>query len=299
MNRPMDRALAAGQVGRTRSGATWSLSNIRPPKLVETLSHAALWLLLVLTLAPFGLMLVRSFKSFPQAMQTGLLPSLPLHYAGYLRAWDAIHQYVFNSLFVSVASLAGALLFASLSSYVFGRCNFPGRTLLFYWLITLMMLPGILGLIPRFILIVRLGMINSLWGLILVYWASQVFMIFVLRTFVESLPEELFEAARIDGAGHLQLYWDITVPLSAPVLSVLAILNVLQTWNDYIWPLLVIRDNALRTIPLGLVYLKSAPIPDPGAEMASYVLASVPLLVIFAFAMRSFVQGLTTGALKV
>ena len=121
----------------------------------------------------------------------------------------------------------------------------------------------------------------------------------MLRTFVESLPEELFEAARIDGAGHLQLYWHITVPLSAPVLSVLAILNVLQNWNDYIWPLLVIRENALRTIPLGLVYLKSAPVPDPGAEMASYVLASLPLLVLFVFTMRSFVQGLTTGALKV
>jgi len=263
------------------------------------LSHAILWLLLLLTVAPFILMVIRSFKTFAQAMQTDLLPSLPLHYGGYVRAWDAIHQYAFNSLVVSAASLVGALLFASLSSYVFGRCDFPGRTVLFYSLITLMMLPGILGLIPRFILIVRLGMINSLWGLILVYWASQVFMIFVLRTFVESLPEELFEAARIDGAGHLQLYWHITVPLSAPVLSVLAILNVLQTWNDYIWPLLVIRENALRTIPLGLVYLKSSPIPDPGAEMASYVLASLPLLVIFVFTMRSFVQGLTSGALKV
>jgi len=97
----------------------------------------------------------------------------------------------------------------------------------------------------------------------------------------------------------LQLYWYIATPLSAPVLSVLAILNVLQTWNDYIWPLLVIRDNALRTIPLGLVYLKSSPLPDPGAEMASCVIASLPLLVMFAFTMRTFVQGLTTGAIKV
>jgi ABC-type glycerol-3-phosphate transport system permease component len=124
-------------------------------------------------------------------------------------------------------------------------------------------------------------------------------MIFVLRTFIQSLPEELFEAGRMDGAGHMQLYWHIAVPLSAPVLSTLAILNVLQTWNDYIWPLLVIRENALRTVPLGLVYLKSSPIPDPGAEMASYVIASVPLLFLFLAAMKSFVQGLTTGALKV
>ena len=290
----MERQLALGHAERVQP-----LLRLKMPKPGALLAHGALWLLLLLTLAPFGLMLVRSFKSFAQAMQTDLLPSLPLHYGGYFRAWDAIHQYAFNSLLVTASSLVGALLFASISSYVFGRCNFPGRTVLFYSLISLMMLPGILGLIPRLILIVRLGMINSLWGLILVYWASQVFMIFVLRTFVESLPEELFEAARIDGAGHLQLYWHITVPLSAPVLSVLAILNVLQNWNDYIWPLLVIRENALRTIPLGLVYLKSAPIPDPGAEMASYVLASLPLLVLFVFTMRSFVQGLTTGALKV
>jgi multiple sugar transport system permease protein/raffinose/stachyose/melibiose transport system permease protein len=282
-----------------RAEQSLSLSRLKLPRASAMLSHGALWLLLLLTLAPFALMIVRSFKSFAQAMQTDLRPSLPIHYGGYLRAWDAIHQYAFNSLLVTALSLVGALLFASLSSYVFGRCKFPGRSLLFYSLISLMMLPGILGLIPRLILIVRMGMINSLWGLILVYWASQVFMIFVLRTFVESLPEELFEAARIDGAGHLQLYWHITVPLSAPVLSVLAILNVLQNWNDYIWPLLVIRENDLRTIPLGLVYLKSAPVPDPGAEMASYVLASLPLLLLFVFTMRSFVQGLTTGALKV
>jgi ABC-type glycerol-3-phosphate transport system permease component len=262
-------------------------------------SHLVLGALIVLTLVPFVLMVVRSFKTFAQAMATGLLPALPVHYGGYLRAWAAIHQYALNSLFVSSVSLVGALLFASLSAYVFSRYDFPGRSVLFYSLVSLMMLPGILGLIPRFVLIVQMGLINSLWGLILVYWAWQVFMIFVLRTFLQSLPEELFEAARMDGAGHLRLYWHIGVPLSAPVLSVLAILNVLQTWNDYIWPLMVIRDNALRTIPLGLVYLKSSPIPDPGAEMASYVIASLPLLVMFLFTMRSFVQGLTTGALKV
>jgi ABC-type glycerol-3-phosphate transport system permease component len=265
----------------------------------QLFSHAALWALLVLTLVPFVLMLIRSTKTFQETMTGGLLPTLPLHYGGYIRAWDAIHQYALNSLFVSALSLVGALAFASLSSYVFARYDFPGRSVLFYALLSLMMLPGILGLIPRFILAVQLGLINSLWGLVLVYWAWQVFMIFVLRTFIQSLPEELFEAGRMDGAGHLQLYWHIAVPLSAPVLSTLAILNVLQTWNDYIWPLLVIRENALRTIPLGLVYLKSSPIPDPGAEMASYAIASVPLLFLFLAAMKSFVQGLTTGALKV
>lgn len=264
----------------------------------QMVSHAVLVLVLVLTLAPFGLMVVRSFKTFAHAMATGLLPALPIHYGGYLRAWSAIHQYAVNSLFVSAVSLIGALTFASLSAYVFSRYDFPGRSMLFYSLVSLMMLPGILGLIPRFVLVVQMGLINSLWALILVYWAWQVFMIFVLRTFLQSLPEELFEAARMDGAGHLQLYWHIAVPLSAPVLSMLAILNVLQTWNDYVWPLMVLRSNALRTIPLGLVYLKSSPIPDPGAEMASYVLASVPLLVMFLFTMRSFVQGLTTGAIK-
>jgi ABC-type glycerol-3-phosphate transport system permease component len=262
-------------------------------RLQQLGAHAVLAVLLLLTLVPFVLMLIRSFKTFAQAMATGLLPALPIHYGGYLRAWSAIHQYALNSLFVSAVSLVGALLFASLSSYVFARYDFPGRSVLFYSLVSLMMLPGILGLIPRFIVIVQLGLINSLWGLIFVYWAWQVFMIFVLRTFLQSLPEELFEAARMDGAGHLRLYWHIAVPLSTPVLS------VLQTWNDYIWPLLIIRENALRTIPLGLVYLKSAPIPDPGAEMASYVIASLPLLVMFVFTMRTFVQGLTTGAIKV
>ena len=263
------------------------------------LSHVLLIVLATLTLAPFALMVIRSFKTFAQAMLTGLAPSLPLHYGGYIRAWEAIHTYALNSIFVSSLSLIGALTFASVSSYVFARYDFPGRSLLFYWLIALMMLPGILGLIPRFILIVNLGLINSLWALVFFWWGGQVFMVFVLRTFIESLPEELFEAARLDGAGHLGLYWHIVLPLSRPVLSTLAILNVLSTWNDYIWPLLVVRENRLRTIPLGLVFLQSSPIPDPGAEMASYVLASLPLLVIFVVSMRTFVQGLTTGSIKV
>jgi ABC-type glycerol-3-phosphate transport system permease component len=168
-------------------------------------------------------------------------------------------------------------------------------------IMVLLMVPGIIALIPLFVLVVKhFGLQNNYLGLLLPYWAGgQVFGIFVLRTFFQSLPEELFESERIDGAGHFRLYWNITLPLSGPVLSVVAILNILGTWNDYIWPLLVLTDVKMRTIAIGLTFLRDMKFPKPGVEMAAYVIASAPMLALFLVTMRTFVRGITAGALKI
>jgi ABC-type glycerol-3-phosphate transport system permease component len=140
---------------------------------------------------------------------------------------------------------------------------------------------------------------NNYLGLLLPYWAGgQVFAIFVLRTYFASLPEELFESARLDGAGHLRLYWNITLPLSGPILSVIAILTILNTWNDYLWPLLILSDVKMRTVTIGLTFLRDTAFPRPGIEMAAYILASIPMFVLFIATMRTFIRGITAGALK-
>ena len=143
------------------------------------------------------------------------------------------------------------------------------------------------------------GLINTRWALILPYIASgQVFAIFILRSFIAGLPEDLFEAARIDGAGELSILRTVVVPLSMPILGTIAIMNILSVWNDYVWPYIVISDDAKRTLTIGLQVFRGQYGSSYGPMMAGYVLASLPLLLLFLFTMKQFIQGATSGTLK-
>jgi ABC-type glycerol-3-phosphate transport system permease component len=197
-------------------------------------------------------------------------------------------------------SVAGVLLLSSVTAYVFARYNFPGKRLLFSVLLALLMIPGVIGFVPLIILVLKTMQLSNNWlGVLFPYWAGgQIFAIYVLRTFFESLPEEMFEAARLDGAGHFGLYWRITIPLSGSILSVIAILNIISTWNDYVWPLIVLAQESKRTIAVGLTFLRDTKHPDPGVEMASYVIASIPMFLLFLGTMRTFVRGISSGAIK-
>jgi ABC-type glycerol-3-phosphate transport system permease component len=235
--------------------------------------------------------------------QTGVsqvFPTLPLHYGNYIQAWNMISQFMLNSVLVVILTLAGVLLLSTITGYVFARYSFPGRELLFWLIMALLMVPGIISLIPLFVFVASaLQLKNNYLGLLLPYWAGgQVFAIFVLRTFFASLPEELYESARLDGAGHVRLYWNITLPLSGSIISVIAILNILGTWNDYLWPLLIMTDVNMRTVTIGLTFLRDTAFPRPGVEMAAYVIASVPMFLLFLATMRTFIRGITAGALK-
>ncbi|HZS86176.1 MAG TPA: carbohydrate ABC transporter permease [Chloroflexota bacterium] len=160
-------------------------------------------------------------------------------------------------------------------------------------------IPPILTLVPMFILVRGFGLINTLWGLIIPYIATgEALAIFVLRTFFAGLPEELFEAATIDGASQLQAFVRIALPLVRPALGTVAIIQLLAVWNDYVWPLLVVTDDSVKTLTVGLVGLHGRFETPWGELMAGYVLASLPVLILFFFTVRQFVTGLTSGALK-
>lgn len=263
-------------------------------------SYGVLSFLLFLTMLPYMVMIIRSFKSLNQTGISQVYPTLPLHYGNYIQAWKMISQFMLNSVIVTALTVVGVLLLSSITAYVFARYNFPGREFLFWLIIVLLMVPGIISLIPMFVLVASdLKLKNNYLGLLLPYWAGgQVFAIFVLRTYFASLPEELFESARLDGAGHLRLYWNITLPLSGPILSVIAILTILNTWNDYLWPLLILSEVKMRTVTIGLTFLRDTAFPRPGIEMAAYVLASIPMFLLFIATMRTFIRGITAGALK-
>lgn len=276
-------------------------------------AHLPLILLLGLTFYPFVFLVQTSLKDNAQFFHDfwGLKP--PLRWENYSQAWEAIHPYIWNSVRVTVLTVIGTVGVASLSAYAFARHRFPGKELLFYCILALMMVPGVLTLISSFMWMKQFplaggnnlygeggsGLLNTHWALVLPYIAGgQVFAIFILRSFLAALPEELFEAARLDGASEWRLYAAIAMPLSRPILGTIAVMTTLSTWNDYVWPLIVLSDDGMKTLSIGLAIFRGAYLTTYGPLFAGYVLASLPLLALFLFTMRAFIAGLTSGALK-
>jgi len=264
--------------------------------------HAILIVFGLITFYPFIFTVLTSFKSSYQMSHNFWGLPWPLQMSNYRDAWRTLRNYFLNSLIVTTSSVAGVLFVASLSAYTFARFPFPGREFLFMLIISLMMLPPILLLVPQFLLVKDLGLLNTRWALILPYISGgQVFAIFVLRSFMAGIPNELFEAGIMDGVTRFQAYFHIALPLSKPILSTIAILNILSTWNDYVWPMVTISQNKLWTISVGIMSFSATTsgFESRGAMFAGYVLASLPLVLLFSLSMKSFVAGLSSGAIKV
>ncbi len=218
----------------------------------------------------------------------------------YERAWNIIRPYMLNSLVVCAATALSVLFIASIAAYVLSRNRFPGNRAVYYFIISAMMFPGVLTFVPTYMVVRQLGLLNSYWAMILPYMAGgQVFAIFVMKGFFDGLPEDLFEAARMDGAGHLQSYIHIVLPLSKPVLSVVLIMNIISVWNNFMWPFVTQSDGKHHVIASGLFVLAtSAHASSLTTLFAAYMLSSIPLFVIFIYATRPFIRGITSGAFK-
>lgn len=267
--------------------------------LRETVSHALLLVAVALTAYPIVFMLNVSVKSRFDFERDPLAIQWPSTFQPYLLAWGVVRDSMAITLVITLVSLFGLLVTAAATAYIFARYTFPFKELLWYSLLGLLMIPGILTLVPLLVFVVQLNLANTIWAVILPYIATgQAFAIFVMRTFFSRLPEELFESARLDGAGHLDIVFRIVVPLSQPILIVVGILHVLHAWNDLAWPLLVLNKPQVRTVALQLLQFQSPDEQYPTAVFAGLVIASVPLFVMFGLGMRQFVSGVITGALK-
>ncbi|HNT65529.1 MAG TPA: carbohydrate ABC transporter permease [bacterium] len=265
-------------------------------------AYFLLGLILLLTFFPLWFMLVTSFKSVFQFYHNFWWPSWPLYLSNYMRVFKVIYPYILNSIFTTIASVIGIVFLGALSGFVFARFWFPAKRLLYYAIIGLMMLPWILTLVPAFMVVKKLGMINTFWVLILPYIASgQVLSFYMFHNFFCSLPEELFESARLDGAGVFQQFYHIGAALSRPLIGLVAIVSSLSVWNNFIWPLVTTSDERLTVLTVGVMRFNVAYTSgaiDYGQLFAGYTLAALPLLVLFLFATRQFMAGLTAGALK-
>jgi len=248
---------------------------------------------------PFIITIIISFKSIGQFSVAPFQPTFPMHWGNYREAGEVVIPYIFNSIVVSGATCFGVLVIGALTAYVFASFTFPGREFLYYAILALLMVPGILTLVPSFVVVRNLHLLDTRWALILPWIAGgQVFAIFILRTFYASMPKDLFEAARIDGAGELAIFARIAVPLSKSILGVVAIFNILGTWNDFLWPLITISSQDSYPLVLGLYRFQSAYYTVWGPLMAGYVIGTIPLIILFAFTSRLFVQGLAAGGIK-
>lgn len=258
-----------------------------------------LGLLCFLMIAPLIMAIFISFKSPSQFARVPFMPTLPLRWENYQFAAQVVSQFLLNSVIVSGITVIGVLLLSSLAAYSFSMINFPGRSFIFYAVLALMMVPASLTLVPSFVLVKDLGLINTHWALILP-WISggQIIGILILRAFFESLPGEMFDACRIDGASDWQIYWYVGLPLTKSMLGVVAILNLLSTWNNLIWPVLTLTERRLYPLTPGLYSYMEQYYTSHGRVMAGLLLGAVPLIILFFFTSRLFVEGLTSGAIK-
>jgi ABC-type glycerol-3-phosphate transport system permease component len=217
----------------------------------------------------------------------------------YREAATYVLPFIANTVVVATVSMVLGLFFASLSAFVLVRFNFPGKTLFYGMLVVLLMIPGVLNLIPMYIIVKNMGLLNSLWAVILPAVAgAQVMNVYILRNNLETVAKDLFDAARIDGASNWQVYWHIAMPLSKPIMGTLAIFALLSEWNNFIWPWIVLKDMDKMTITAGLALLEGQNQSDYGLQMAGSVLASLPLVIMFLFMMNLFIRGIQSGAVK-
>ena len=254
----------------------------------------------IATLLPFVWMVASSLKSEKQifADPLKLLPSAPT-LAAYTGIWQELP---FGRLFLNSVVFAGgvtvvSVLFDSLAAYALARLRFRGREVAFWLVLATLMVPYQVTLIPLFVNVFELGWLDTYQGLI-VPRATSAFGIFLLRQFFITIPDALSDAARIDGASELRIWWQIIMPLAKPALATLAIFHFMNNWNDFLWPLVMTSSTDMRTLPAGLTLFMGQSVSDHAIVLAGAVITLAPLAIAFLLAQRYFVRGISTTGLK-
>lgn len=274
--------------------------NIRWSQLI---SHLILIILVILVCMPLYFLIIKSFKDPNQDVISPFRLTFPLFFTNYELAWLIVKDFLINTLVIAVLQTTGVIVVCSVAAYGFTRYNFPYKRTIFISILALMMIPGTLTLIPRFQLVINVfRMKNTFSGVVLpAISASIPIGIYLLTTFFKGIDKELFEAAEIDGANRFQQFLIIAVPLSIPILSTLGLMTFMSAWNDLLWPRLILQEESLHTISIGLVPFTESyyeVVGSFGVPFAGYVIVSLPLIILFLFTSKQFIKGLTSGAFK-
>jgi multiple sugar transport system permease protein len=232
------------------------------------------------------------------ALPPRLLPSAPTldHYRALVTRLHLARAFA-NSALLAAAVTAVGLLTNSLAGYAFARLPFAGRDRLFRLLLATLVVPGQVGMLPLFLMLKQMGLVNSYLGVIVPGLAS-VFGIFLIRQYCLAIPQSVLDAARVDGAGELRIWWSIALPLCRPILVTLAIFTFLGTWNDFLWPLIVLSDEDLHTLPVALANLLGEHAQDVELMMAGSVLTVLPVVALFVAFQRAYIEGILAGSVR-
>jgi multiple sugar transport system permease protein len=264
------------------------------------LVNAALWLGAALTALPLLWMLSASLM--PSGEAQSLPPRwFPSEFSGeqYVKLFERqnLARYFANSLLIATAVTLFSVLVNSMAGYALAKLRFPGRDRLFRLLLAGLVIPAQVAMIPLFLLMKQLGLINTYWAVILPASAS-IFGIFLIRQYALSIPDALLDAARVDGASEGRIYFSLVLPLIRPILVTLGVFTFMVTWNDFMWPLIALIDADLHTLPVALAVLSGEHVQDTELMMAGSVLTIVPVLLLFVLVQRVYVAGITAGSLK-
>jgi ABC-type glycerol-3-phosphate transport system permease component len=260
----------------------------------------------VVMLTPLAWMLLTSLKSYQEVVASppAWWPSEPQwgNYREALTTFD-FSRYLFNSIFICIATIAGTLVSCSLAAYAFACLRAPGRDVIFGVLLSTLMLPAQVTIIPLFKLFASMGWINTFWPLIVPSWLGvNVFSIFLLRQFFLAVPRDYIEAARLDGASELRILWSIFVPLSKPVLLTVTVFAFIGSWNDLWGPLIYLHDERLFTMPIGLLNFIGTSGRPQGSPwhlvMAVSTVMMIPIVILFFVAQKRFIEGIATSGVK-
>ncbi|HZJ00600.1 MAG TPA: carbohydrate ABC transporter permease [Gemmatimonadaceae bacterium] len=270
----------------------------------ERLTRGGLYALLVtgalLALTPMLWMLSASL------MPTGEASTFPPHFLPTAPTLSHYHdlftrlslgRYLFNSALISIVVTGASLAVNAAAGYAFAKLRFRGRDRTFRFLSAGLVLPVQVSMLPLFLLLKNMHLINTYWGVIIPGLAS-IFGIFLVRQYALSIPDEMLDAARVDGASEGRIFWSIVVPGILPILATLAIWTFLATWNDFMWPLIVLSDESHYTLPVALANLSGEHVQDTELMMAGSVITVIPVMLVFLFLQRYYIQGVMAGSVK-
>ena len=268
------------------------------------------WVYLILivgafiSLVPFVWMISTSLKSLGEALGSTFFPS-ELHFENYIEAWRRAQftEYFVNSLLITVITLTGQLSFSILAAYAFARIDFPGRNLIFSIMLSTMMIPAMVFTIPNFLTVTWLGRIGPIpwinnWPALTIPFMGSVFSVFMLKQFFAQIPDELFDAAQIDGAGHFRFLTQVVLPLSKAPVMVILVLSFIGTWNSLAWPMLVTNTPDWRPISVGLMNFVNEAGQEINLTMAGAFITIIPIMVIYFFTQKQFTESIARSGLK-
>ncbi len=262
--------------------------------------HFGLIFFALLTIAPFVWMISASFMSDGQAnvYPPKFITTEPVltQYQNLFNRLSISNNFI-NSLFLSIMVTIVSLVFNSMAGYAFAKMRFKGKDKLFNFLLSSMIIPSQVTMLPLFLLLKYMGLINTYFAIIIPGMAN-IFGIFMIRQYALSIPDSLIESARIDGANDFQIYYKIILPLCLPILVTLAIFSFLGTWNDFLWPLIVLTDNNMYTLPVALANLMGEHSKDPELMMAGSVITIIPVILVFLALQKYYIKGIMMGGVK-